>query len=234
MIMRGQKRERSESGALSQTLDRGLRALAAVAEAAPLTVNEVADRLDVHRSVAYRLLRTLEAHGLVERDSAGAYQVGLGLATMARGVRRTLQAASIPELSDVAADLGATAFVAVRANDEAVTLCAVEPRHAQGHVAHAPGVRHALGLGAPGLAILAGGPPQADEREAVKTARSRGWAHTEGEVVPGASAVATPIQDRRGEVVGAVAVVYVDKALDQAAAAARLSQAADAIAAELP
>src|SRR3954464_6088367 len=43
----------------SQTLDRGLRALEMVAAApAGMTMQEVADRLEVHRTIAHRLLRT--------------------------------------------------------------------------------------------------------------------------------------------------------------------------------
>jgi hypothetical protein len=50
----------------SQTLDRGLTALAAIATAdvAP-TIDQLAGALGVHRSIAYRVVRTLEAHGLV-------------------------------------------------------------------------------------------------------------------------------------------------------------------------
>ena len=55
----------------SQTLSRGIRILEVLADAREsLTIDQVARRLDVHRSVAYRLLRTLEDHGLVARDGA--------------------------------------------------------------------------------------------------------------------------------------------------------------------
>ena len=44
----------------SQTLSRGIRALEIMAAAsAPLTIAELADAMGVHRSVAYRILRTL-------------------------------------------------------------------------------------------------------------------------------------------------------------------------------
>ncbi len=47
----------------SQTLSRGIRALEILAAAqAPLTIAELADAMGVHRSVAYRILRTLEDH----------------------------------------------------------------------------------------------------------------------------------------------------------------------------
>ena len=58
----------SSRNAGSQTLDRGLRALEMVA-AAPegMTVQQVAERLDVHRTIAHRLLATLAAHHLIAR-----------------------------------------------------------------------------------------------------------------------------------------------------------------------
>ena len=71
----------------SQTLSRGIRALEILAEAQqPLTIAELADAMGVHRSVAYRILRTLEDHSLLVRDDGGRVQPGPGLAVLARGV----------------------------------------------------------------------------------------------------------------------------------------------------
>ena len=49
----------------SQTLDRGLRVLEVIATAdeAP-RIDELASRIEVHRSIAYRIVRTLELHAL--------------------------------------------------------------------------------------------------------------------------------------------------------------------------
>ena len=56
----------------SQTLSRGIRLLEMLAEApAPMTIAELAESLGVHRSIAYRILRTLEDHRLVMRDASG-------------------------------------------------------------------------------------------------------------------------------------------------------------------
>jgi DNA-binding IclR family transcriptional regulator len=66
----------------SQTLSRGIRMLEILAAAdRNLSIDELAGALGVHRSVAYRLLRTLEDHGLVSRDAAGRLTLGTGLAT---------------------------------------------------------------------------------------------------------------------------------------------------------
>ena len=72
----------------SQTLSRGIRILEILADARePLSIDEIARRLGVHRSVAYRLLRTLEDHGLVTRDGAGRIQLGARMAALAAGRR---------------------------------------------------------------------------------------------------------------------------------------------------
>ena len=61
-----------------QSVDRALRLLKAVAAAQePSSAQELALRCEVNRSTAWRLLATLEQHGLVERDAAtGRYAVG--------------------------------------------------------------------------------------------------------------------------------------------------------------
>ena len=91
-----------KSPAHSQTLSRGIRALEILAAApAPMTIAELSTALGVHRSVAYRILRTLEDHALLTRDDAGRVQAGPGLAALARGVSRDLQTAALPELTEL-------------------------------------------------------------------------------------------------------------------------------------
>src|SRR5690554_3581975 len=138
----------------SQTLSRGIRVLETLAEASgPMMIADVATTLGVHRSIAYRIVRTLEDHGLVARDTSGALSLGPRMAALARGVARDLQAAALPELTAVANELGMTAFLSVLDHQEVVTLASIEPRHAQATVARRPGTRHPLAFGAPGIAI---------------------------------------------------------------------------------
>lgn len=219
----------------SQTLDRGLRILEVLADSTmPLSTAALAAALDVHRSVVYRMLRTLEDHRLVRRRTDGAYELGLGLPSLARAVYPTLQAAALPELSAVAEDLGMTAFVAVRESDEAVTLASVEPRHSGAHVAYRPGVRHPVDRGAPGIALLAGEPPTAHERRAVTEARRLGFATSRSEVLPGMSSVAVALVSPTTGVLGAVAVVFAGGGSDKRRIADRLTGAARAMLDNLP
>ena len=194
----------NENVALSQTLDRGLACLDFVAAAdRAVSVDTTASALGLHRSIVYRLLRTLEGRHLIERDSDGDYSAGPYLAVLSRGVRRSLRAAAAPVLANLAEELRMTAFLVVADRDEAVTVDSVEPTSLDAHVAYRPGTRHPIDRGAPGLALLAGRPQRAGERPEVRLARSRGWAESKAEVIPGMASIAVPIADE-----GAIAVLW--------------------------
>lgn len=199
----------------SQTLSRGLTALALLADHGSQSIQSLADLLGVHRSVAYRLVRTLEEHRLVVR-SGGLLSLGPQLAVLARDVEHDLQSASLPHLQQLADDLGMTAFLAVRDGDDAVTLVTAVPRGVNASVAQHPGHRHPIALGAPGIALqavlddatwraLGHDGPMHPEVEAV---RARGWAVSANEVIQGITSVGAPLRGR-GSTDASVAVVTV-------------------------
>jgi len=225
----------------SQTLSRGIRALEILADAPePLTIAELADAMGVHRSVAYRILRTLEDHSLLVRDDGGRVQPGPGLAVLARGVARSLQTAALPELTQLANALTMSAFVAVWDREDCVTLVTVDPRHTGAAVVQHPGSRHPVSAGAPGIAIqsalseqewhrLAPGIPYRAEAD---EARRRGYAASHDEVIPGVSSLAVPVRVPGGRP-AALAVVYIRAAQDPEEVAAALTASAARIEAQL-
>lgn len=218
----------------SQTLDRGLRVLEVLADAEhALTSAELISALGLHRSIVYRILRTLEDHRLVSRRPDGGWEPGVGLAVLARTVVPSLHAAATRELAGVADDLAMTAFLAVADCEECLTVLTVEPRHSQAHVSYRPGGRHALDRGAPGIALLAGAPARPCERPEVTAARRDGYARTRGEVLPGMSSVAAAVVTPRQGVVACVAVVYVEGPVPRPGVVERVRHAAAVIAAEL-
>ncbi len=193
----------------SRTLDRGLRLLALVcASPVPLSVAEIATASGLHRSICYRLVRTLAHHDLLERDPDGRYRAGGGLAVLAGRLEPRLQAAARPHLERLAEQTGMTAFVVAAHGEDAVTVLVLEPQTGLAHVSYRPGGRHSLEVGAPGLAILAGRPEVAGERPEVTGARTRGWVTSVGEVIPGYHSVAAPVVEADGQCRHAVAVVY--------------------------
>lgn len=183
----------------AQTLARGLRALEIVA-AAPegLGVQEVADRLEVHRSIASRLLTTLADFRLLIRADDGRYRVGVGLVALASGVHGTLRAAAEPVMQALAEELGATISLLAVEGEEAVALSVIEPREAAWVLSFKTGSRHPLDRGSAGLALRMAGGARPGEPEQVATARRQGYAATYAEVEPGAHGVAVPLARVRG------------------------------------
>ena len=226
------------STAGSQTLSRGLRALELLAEAeAPLSISELADGLGVHRSNAYRILRTLEQHRFVARDDAGQIRLGPKLTALARGVAPALHTAAMPAVTDLAYSLGMTAFVTVLDADEVVTLVTVEPANVAATIARNPGVRHPVDRGAPGHAIESSLSPA--ERAALLggaefsapalEARRDGYAVTRNEVIDGVTGIAVPLR-LAGEAPAAVAVVHFNLPESLESVVDRLRAAAEQIA----
>jgi DNA-binding IclR family transcriptional regulator len=220
----------------SQTLSRGIRVLEILAESPDaMTIAELSTALGVHRSIAYRILRTLEDHGLVVRNPAGAAQLGPRMASLARSVSRDLQSAALPALTALANDLTMTAFLAVLDRHEVVTLVSVEPPRAHAAVAQRPGTRHPLASGAPGIAIqsmLTVAQWVALETEhprlEVEDVRRRGYATSHDEVIRGLGSVAVPLAVP-GQPPAALAVVFVAGERDAAPIGARLREAARAV-----
>ncbi|MFD1718372.1 IclR family transcriptional regulator [Georgenia deserti] len=230
--------ERSTAGA--QTLARGLAAIELLAEHGPQRIQELADRLGVHRSIAYRIVRTLEERRYVIRDAAGRLELGPQLAVLARNIDEDLQSAALPHLTALANEVGMTAFVAVQDDDDVVTLVTVEPRRVHASVAQRPGTRHPLSKGAPGIALqtlltatewasLGHDEPMRPE---VAAARQTGYATSHDEVIPGISSVAAAVPHPRLQPRAAIAVVTVGRP-DTASVGHHVAAAAARTAADL-
>ncbi|MGZ8738899.1 MAG: IclR family transcriptional regulator, partial [Nocardioides sp.] len=140
----------------SQTLDRGIRVLMALASAPQgQTVTALAESLGINRTVVYRLVSTLEQHALVRRDGHGRLHIGLGVLQLATAVQPVLRDVALPVLRQLAERVGCTAHLTVADGDEALALAVIEPSWTDFHVSYRVGARHPLTRGAAGKAILA-------------------------------------------------------------------------------
>jgi DNA-binding IclR family transcriptional regulator len=197
-----------------------------------LSVTDLAAELETHRAGIYRLLAPLREQRLVTRTSLDRYTLGLGLVELASAVQPRWQEVAVRELRTLADEVRATTALTVRDGDEAVVVAVVEPRSTNMHVAYRPGLRHPIDRAAPGLAILAGGPPQPGERPDVARARKQGWAVTSGELLAGATGVAAPIVAPRLQTEASISAVWIEPR-DAATMAEPVVRAARAIAAAL-
>lgn len=116
-----------------QAVDRAITLLKAIADNAPGTALELARICNINRSTAWRLLRTMEFHGLVDRNPATQrYSVGytaVSIGGAASGGDALVRRAR-PLLADLAALTGEAANLSVMDRNHLVAVEQVDPPYA--------------------------------------------------------------------------------------------------------
>lgn len=113
-----------------QVLDRVFRILDVLTESGSgIGLPEIADRLDLHKSTAHRLMMVLEANRFVERNPiSGRYHLGsrlmeLGLSAVSQ---LSVYEIALPHLRALVAETGETAHLAVLRDGQVVSLVSAE------------------------------------------------------------------------------------------------------------
>ncbi len=213
-----------------QSLDRAVGLLSALAGADGLTLAGVAAATGLPGSTAYRLLSTLQRHGLVEFEEAGqrwhvgveAFRIGSSFLRRRKIIDRSRQA-----LLDLSLRFGETANLAVADASSVVFVSQVEA-HAALRAFFRPGTRapyHASGAGKAMLAYLPAGrldqilgpgplerftPRTVADRARLgaelDTVRARGWAVDDEERNEGMRCVAAPVFNEFAEPIAGISV----------------------------
>jgi DNA-binding IclR family transcriptional regulator len=215
------------AGGGSQTLERGIDVLQVVVDApAPLSVSEVAAATGLNRSVAYRLLRTLEARGLVTQSSGRGFEAGLGLMRLMPRAGQALLEPARPVVAELARRAGASAVLSIRERDDEVVVLAEQPRTGGPYISFREGSSVPLGAAASSLALLSVAPEQPGEHAAVTAARAAGdlaVLRSSGELRAATTGLAVAW---RGVPACALAVVFFDGAVDEESVSALVVAAA--------
>jgi DNA-binding IclR family transcriptional regulator len=189
---------------------------------------EIAARTKLSLPTVYRLAQALSDHGLLMKEGQG-FRLGMTLARLGmlalEGIDVRRQA--LPHLAWLNEQTGENAELHVRHADMRMVIEVVNSPHNLRPFAEV-GAPLPLHQGAAGKALLAWLPPT--ERDALAAAsaarfesdqpfelsrhsaelervRAAGWATSEGERIPGVSAIAAPIFAAGGQVAGAVTLV---------------------------
>jgi DNA-binding IclR family transcriptional regulator len=191
-------------------------------------VSEIGRGVGLDKATVFRVLKTLEQTGYVERhDSAGRYRLSARLWAMGMrsGQGRGLVDAVAPELRGLALATGETAYLAIRSGDESIFLDKADSDAAVR--IHTPlGARIPLHCGSASKAMLAWQDEACIERVSgalvavtrytitdpakllleLRRIRRRGYATASEEWREGIAGVAAPIRDHTGAVGAALAV----------------------------
>lgn len=221
-------RARHRGSGVSQSLDRALTLLDELANG-PRTLDQLAEKLSVHKSTVLRLLRTLESHRFVQRQGVRYYRLGTSLFELAfraldeRDVRRAVE----PALRELNASTGHTVHLASYEDGEVIYIDKAESRH-NVRMYSRIGRRAALHCTAVGKVLVAALP--AERRRAVAASieyprmtrntittpsayltelarvAERGYAIDDAEHEDFIHCVAAPVRGPRGEVVAAMSL----------------------------
>ncbi len=218
----------NQNGSSVQSVDRALTILETLARSGEAGVTDLAAALEVHKSTAFRLVATLESHGLVEQiDGRGKYRLGIGLLRLAGATTARLDVVqeARPISRKLAADTGETVNVSVLADRSALYLDQVAGSSAlQSH--NWVGQHIPLHATANGKVLLIGldddqlgemlGRLQAYTDTTITTrdklrkelaqVREQGYAVAVDELEVGLAAIAAPIHNAHGDVIASMSV----------------------------
>lgn len=190
-------------------------------------VTEIADQVGLHKSSISRILATLEAERVVERDEqTRKFRLGTGLIAIAGPLLANLDVRRIayPLLKELAQETGETAVLNIWDGAESVSVEQIASPH---HVKHtsAMGSRYRTGMSATIQMFLAHEPVEvarelltssrieldgplniAEYLELLDKTRARGYAVNYGQTSKDEVGVAAPVFDHRGAVVACVMI----------------------------
>lgn len=233
-ISRARGRPRSFNGTpkntFIQSLDRAMSVLKVVAKGNGFSLTEIAEQSGELASTVYRILVTLEKHGMVHFDeSAQLWHVGLEAFRIGSNFlgRTRVVEQSRPVMQRIMAATGETANLAIVDHGEVIFVSQVET-HDPIRAFFRPGTRgpiHASGIGKALLAflpqtqinaVLTNHPLEAFtektivSREALlaemEHIRTCGWSIDDEERTPGMRCIAAPIFNQFGEAVAGVSL----------------------------
>lgn len=198
------------------------------------SLREIGDHVGVHKATASRLLATMEAAGVVERNEVTkAYRPSLGLVIYAGRVLRNLEIPriAVPVLRNLADVSHETVNLAMRHRNSIVNVEQI-PGPSVLRIVDAVGQISPLHQGAAGLALLAHLPEAERSRylsldgiahtdcakrdlvsEVLET-QKRGYAVNRGELNPDIRAIGAPVFNGRGRCLATVSVVGDSSMLD--------------------
>ncbi|HEX7125844.1 MAG TPA: IclR family transcriptional regulator [Thermodesulfobacteriota bacterium] len=188
-----------------EAVERALAVLEAFAPGdARLSLAQLAERTGLYKSTILRLSASLERFGYLRRDGEGYFRLGPTLWRLGALYQRSFDLADVvrPMLARLVAELGQTAAFYVRDGDRRICLFRNNsPSPTRHHVEE--GASLPVDQGASGRILLAfGGAPGARYDEI----RRKGVYTSYGERDPDAAAVAAPVFDAAGGLVGAISV----------------------------
>ena len=220
-----------EDGATIRTVRRALAILRAFRSTdRELSLGEIAQRAQLDKATAHRLLRTLMVERLVDQEEAGmTYSLGIGVLELAAGLTREgdLRQLAQPVLAGLADATGTTAFLGIVYDHQALCIGRVDGGLAIQIRSWSVGGRLPLHSGA-GPRVLFSHLPEPERKrllaarlesltsktltdpvelsERLAIIRERGWDMGVNELIDGIASVAVPVRGPNQSVIATISI----------------------------
>jgi len=223
----------------AKILEKGLKLLEELAESAEgMTVVELAERIGVHKTSAYRYINSLLDMGYIQSDGDGSYHLGNKILELGSQLlrRMPLRETAHPFLVKLSADTQKTVHLCVLDGHNVVYIDKVESQRSLPIIsrigsrapAYCTGVGKALLSSLPTdqvVSLLREFPPTRRTPETItdpiklleeiKLTAERGYAIDNGEHEAGIKCFAAPVRGYGGDVVGAVSLTGLKRDFDE-------------------
>lgn len=178
-------------------LDKAAAVLRAVEVSGPIGLGELRAASGLPRATVHRLAVALERHGLLRRDDAGRFCLGLSLIALGAAASETFPVAARarPVLEALRDETGESVQLFVRDGDGRRCVVSLPSSHALRWIVP-EGALLPLGVGSAGRLLAEDGAPSEDRR----------WVESIEEREPGVASVSAPVTDADGSIVAAVSV----------------------------
>jgi len=241
----------------AKILEKGLKLLEQLAESAEgLTAIELAERIGVHKTSAYRYINSLLDMDYIQSDGDGRYHLGNKILELGSQLlrRMPLRETAHPFLVKLSADTQKTVHLCVLDGHDVVYIDKVESQRSLPIIsrigsrapAYCTGVGKALLSSLPTdqvVSLLREFPPTRRTPETItdpiklleeiKLTAERGYAIDTGEHEAGIKCFAAPIKEYGGDVVGAVSLTGLKREFDEPKEAERMISAITKTATEI-
>ncbi|WP_028983765.1 IclR family transcriptional regulator [Sporolactobacillus terrae] len=208
----------------TQSLERALDILFVLGETGgTLSVSDIANKVSIPESSAYRLLQTLERNGIIERKGQGQIGLGLRIFDLARSLtnqaEKNLSTIAKPYMKELVEQTQETSVLFVRAGMNVISIQSIPGTFLVRFVVE-DGKSFPIQNGASGKALLAFeservvkqilDPLQEQEQRSLfdelAQIRAVGYSTTDSEVDAGIVGIAAPIFDQKRHVIASLTI----------------------------
>lgn len=198
-----------------------------------LTLTEICERVGIHKSKGYTILNTLKQYDLIQKDErTKTYGLGLGIVHLAHNVLDNMEIRDVaaPYLVKLANESKCTAHLLTINQDMVYVVSAYEGSPDIGFTLR-KGFRYHITHGVHGKAIAAflpaeelrnllsgeslhfygeGKPVDMNRlNKELATVRENGYAYDQGILLPGITAISSPVFEKQGEIIACVLLLGV-------------------------